>query len=216
MVGCEESQIVTEAFRKKGHEAFSCDILETSGQHPEWHIQGDVLEQLDKGWDMGIFFPPCTYLSNAGIGWFNEKKYGQKAIERKMKRIKALEFFKKLYAAPIKKICIENPAGWANSTFRKPDQVIQPYFFGDNHLKGTCLWLRGLPKLIHIKENDLFYKKTHLPKPEPISIQQRKPSKYYKGGEEKKRYFTDAFSRNAKIRSKTFPGIANAFADQWS
>jgi hypothetical protein len=162
-----------------------------------------------------IAHPPCTYLSYAGIGWFNEEKYGEKARERKVKRDEAMRFFEQLYAAPIKKICIENPVGWANSHFRKPDQVIQPYFFGDNHKKGTCLWLKNLKPLLHVKEADLFYAATHLPEPEPLAIQFRKPSKYYKGGEIKKRYFTDAATRSAKVRSMTFMGIANAMAEQW-
>jgi hypothetical protein len=214
LVACEESQAVCIEFRKLGHEAYSCDILPCSGGHPEWHIQGDVLEQLDKDWDLMIGHPPCTYMSNAGIGWFNEEKYGSKALKRKKNREDAMIFFLKLYNAPIEKICIENPVGWPNSVFRKPDQVIHPFFFGDEHKKGTCLWLKNLPKLIYCKEDNLFETKT-LVEPKVISVQYRKPGKYYKGGEEKKRYFTDAFSRDAKIRSKTFPGIAKAMAEQW-
>lgn len=117
-----------------------------------------------------------------------------------------------MYNSPIKKICLENPVGWVNSVFRKPNQTIQPHFFGDPHVKRTCLWLKGLPRL------NGHYDIAGLPeygKPEPLAIQYRKPSKYYKGGEEKKRYFTDFGSRNAKERSKTFPGIAQAMADQW-
>lgn len=216
IVGCELSQVVMSAFLKKGHDAYSCDTEPCEGNYPERHFQEDILQLLKREkFDLGIFHPPCTYLSNAGIGWFNEEKYGQKAVERKRKREKAMEFFMQLYNSSILKLCVENPVGYPNSCFRKPDQVVQPYFFGDNHKKGTCLWLRGLPKLIHIKESDLFCEKTHLPEPAPISIQYRKPSKYYKGGEEKKRYFTDAYTRNAKVRSVTFPGIANAMANQW-
>lgn len=162
-----------------------------------------------------IGHPPCTYLSNAGIGWFNEDKYGQKAIDRKQKRNDAMIFFLRMYNAPIDKICLENPVGYPNTFFRKPDQVIQPYFFGDCHKKGTCLWLKGLPKLIHTKQDDLFAQRTHTAAPQPLIVQYRKPSKYYNGGEVKNRYFTDAFSRDSKTRSKTFQGIANAMAEQW-
>ena len=214
LIACEESQTVCLTFRERGHEAFSCDIQDCSGGHPEWHIKDDAIKVAYSGeWDMMIGHPPCTYLSNAGIGWFNEK-YGEKAIIRKANRTEAMDFFMKLYNAPIEKICIENPVGYPNSFFRKPDQVIHPYFFGDEHKKGTCLWLKNLPKLFYCKQDSLFETKTVV-EPKIMSIQYRKPSKYYKGGEEKKRYFTDAYSRNAKTRSKTFPGIAQAMATQW-
>lgn len=215
LIGCEESQAVCIEFRKLGIEAFSCDTQECSGGHPEWHIKEDVLKVVNDGWDMMIGHPPCTYLSNAGIGWFNEEKYGEKAVKRKANRNEAMEFFMKLYNAPIKRICLENPVGYPNSVFRKPDQVIQPYFFGDAHKKGTCLWLKNLPKLIYCKADNLFETQTTV-EPKVLAIQYRKPSKYYKGGEEKKRYFTDAGKRNAKVRSKTFDGIAKAMAEQWS
>lgn len=215
LIGCEESQAVCIEFRKLGIEAFSCDTQECSGGHPEWHIKEDVLKVVNDGWDMMIGHPPCTYLSNAGIGWFNEEKYGEKAVKRKANRNEAMEFFMKLYNAPIKRICLENPVGYPNSVFRKPDQVIQPYFFGDAHKKGTCLWLKNLPKLIYCKADNLFETQTTV-EPKVLAIQYRKPSKYYKGGEEKKRYFTDAGLRNAKVRSKTFDGIAKAMAEQWS
>jgi len=213
-VACEESQVVTIAFRKRGHEAYSCDVIPCSGGHPEWHIQDDCLKHLDDGWDIMIAFPPCTYLSNAGIGWFNEEKYGNRAKQRKIKRQAAYTFFMNLYTSSIPKICIENPVGFVNGIF-KPTQIIQPYYFGDNARKRTCLWLKELPALIHSGETDLFYKKTHIKEPTPLKIQYRKPSKYYKGGEEKKRYFTDVVSRKSIVRSKTFIGIANAMADQW-
>lgn len=213
LIGCEYSGIVRDAFLAKGHNATSCDLLPTESPGP--HYQGDIFDIIDETFDLMIAFPPCTYLTNAGIGWFNIERYGEKAIKRRENRETALGFFIKLYNSPIKKVALENPVGYANTKFRKPDQVIQPYFFGDNHKKGTCLWLKGLPKLYHTKIDNLFYQKTHIPEPQPLSIQYRKPSKYYKGGEEKKRYFTDAYTRNAHIRSKTFPGIAQAMADQW-
>jgi len=217
LVACEESQAVCIAFREGGHQAFSCDLLPCSGGHPEWHIQGDAIEQCYLGtWDLIIGHPPCTYLTNAGIGYFNIEKWGDKAKERRRLRDEALEFFIKMYNSPVKKLCLENPVGWVNSQFRKPNQTIQPHYFGDHHLKRTCLWLRGLPRLngTHAAALD----KHHL-KPEPRSVNVRKPSKYYHGGEAKKRYFSDytgpGGAKTGKERSKTFPGIARAMAEQW-
>lgn len=215
LVACEESQAVTIELRKLGHIAYSNDIQDCSGGHPEWHLQCDVFDAINSDkWEIMIAFPPCTYLSNAGIGWFNEERYGEKARQRKMNRMDALGFVKKLYQSKIDKVAIENPVGYLNKNFRKPDQIIQPYYFGDNDRKRTCLWLKNLPKLIHTKQEDLFYNKTHIAAPEPFTIHLRKPSKYYSGGEIKKRYF-DNKSRDSKARSKTFPGIAKAMAEQW-
>nr|DAG56052.1 MAG TPA: tRNA (cytosine(38)-C(5))-methyltransferase [Caudoviricetes sp.] len=161
LVACEESQRVCIEFRKLGFNAFSCDIRACSGDHPEWHIQGDVIKVMQAydfetmtlerhaihGWDCMIAFPPCTYLTNTGNRWFNVERYGEKARERIAQRIKAREFFMRLYNANIKHIAIENPIGHINTAFRKPDQIIQPYFFGDPERKSTCLWLKGLPPL---------------------------------------------------------------------
>lgn len=213
LLACECSNTVSKEFRKLGHYVLSCD-LQANDEDQTNHYQGSVFDVLNDGWDMMIGHPPCTYLSNAGIGWFNEEKYGEKAVKRKANRTEAMDFFIKLYNAPIKKICLENPVGYLNSVFRKPDQIIQPYFFGDEHRKTTCLWLKNLPKLIYCKQDNLFETKT-LVEPKVMAVQYRKPSKYYKGGEEKKRYYTDAYSRNAKVRSKTFEGIAKAMAEQW-
>lgn len=213
LLACECSNTVSKEFRKLGHYVMSCD-LQPNDEDQTFHYQGSIFDILNDGWDMMIGHPPCTYLSNAGIGWFNEEKYGEKAVKRKANREEAMEFFLKLYNAPIERICLENPVGYPNSVFRKPDQVIQPYFFGDEHKKGTCLWLKNLPKLIYCKADNLFETKTTV-EPKILAIQYRKPSKYYKGGEEKKRYFTDAGTRNAKVRSKTFEGIARAMAEQW-
>jgi len=202
LIACEESQRVCEAFRKKGHESYSCDILPCSGGHPEWHIQGDVLEHLNENWDMMIAHPPCTYLSNAGIGWFNEEKYGDKARLRKENRLEAFEFVMKLANAPIEKIVIENPVGWLNSHYKKPTQIIQPYYFGDEESKRTCLWIKGLEPL------------------KPTKIVKPKIYAYYKRGKKKGKpiYGNDymKFSEDrGMIRSKTFQGIADAMADQW-
>lgn len=223
LVACEESQIVTIEFRKRGHEAYSCDLQACSGGHPEWHIIADVFEVIQGGWfttesgglvyveswDMLIGFPPCTYLTYAGIAYFNEEKYGDKAKERKALRQSAVEFFLKLYNTEIPKVCIENPVGYMNTILPNGNrQKVQPYFFGDPHVKGTCLWLRGLPKLNGIPGAK---------KPSPLSVQSRRPGKFYKGGEVKNRYFVDVkSSKSAKERSKTFPGIARAMAQQWS
>lgn len=200
LVACEESQAVTIAFRDKGHQAYSCDLIDCSGGHPEWHIKGDVLEILNDGWDMLIGFPPCTYLSYAGTRHWNNPG-------RLEKRLKALEFFGKMWTAPINKICLENPKGCASPTIAKYNQIIQPYYFGDEDRKTTCLWLKNLPNLIHVENNNnLFYKKTHVDKPEPYGV--------LSSG--KKTYFSDGKHRDPKIRSKTFPGIAEAMSNQWN
>ena len=190
LIACEESQIVCKTFRESGHEAFSCDILDCSGGHPEWHIKGDVLEQLDKGWDLMIAHPPCTYLSYAGTRhWDNPG--------RAEKREKAMKFFLALANAPIEKICIENPLGYPSKAFRKYDQIINPFQFGHPERKRTCLWLKNLPLLIS----------TEIVEPEkPHSVDKTTGHK---------RYFTDGKHRKAINRSKTFPKIAKAMAKQW-
>lgn len=202
LVACEESQAVCIELRKLGHEAFSCDVQECSGDKPEWHIKGDVIEQLTKGWDMMIAFPPCTYLSSAGLHWNNR-------IEGRSAKTKlALSFVQKLMNAPIDKIAIENPVGRINTSISKASQIIEPYYFGDNEKKRTCLWLKNLPLLQHFKETDLFDVKTHIDRPKPKYID--------RSG--KARYFTDALCgpERQKQRSKTFPGIAKAMAMQWT
>lgn len=141
LIACEESQAVTIAFRNKGHEAFSCDIQECSGGHPEWHLIGDVVYFLNNGWDLMIAHPPCTYLANAGLHYLKTKP------ERREQLKKAFEFVLTLWSAPIEKIAIENPIWWLNTNWKRPTQIIQPYYFGDNELKTTCLWLKCLPKL---------------------------------------------------------------------
>lgn len=129
LIACEESQTVCKAFRAKGHEAYSCDIQPCSGGHPEWHLQDDVLKHLE-GWDLIIAHPPCTYLTVAGNRHFDVSRYGQKAIGRINDRIKAAEFFMQIVNAPCDHIAIENPVGYMNTHYRKPDQIIQPYYFG--------------------------------------------------------------------------------------
>jgi len=200
LLACEESQAVTVELRKLGHEAWSCDLQETSGEHPEWHIQGDVLPLLKESWDMLIGFPPCTYVTYAGTRHWNNDG-------RLEKRLDALQFFAALWLAPIKHICLENPKGCASPTIAKYSQEIQPYYFGDREMKTTWLWLKNLPLLQHYGVNDLLNNQTHTDKPDPHSILKTtgKPT-----------YFADGKTRDAKIRSKTFPGIARALAEQFT
>jgi hypothetical protein len=140
LVACEESQAVTKAFRNKGHEAFSCDIIDCSGGHPEWHIKGDALNVMKQPlWDMVIAFPPCTDLAVSGARWFKEKR----ADGRQQRSIDFFMQFTKLKC----KWAIENPIGIMSSNYRKPDQIIQPWQFGHGETKATCLWLNGLPNL---------------------------------------------------------------------
>lgn len=214
LVACEYSGTVRDAFTALGHDAVSCDILPTESQGN--HYQGNVFDIINDGFDLMIAFPPCTYLSHAGIRWFSVETYGEKAIKRIHSRHDALGFVLSLYYSTIPKVAIENPVGYLSSAFRKPDQIIEPYYFGDNHRKRTCLWLKNLKPLVHIKTENMFEMATHLPEPQPLAVQFRKPSKYYKGGELKKRYFTEASTRNAHVRSRTFQGIADAMAEQWS
>jgi len=201
LVACEESQAVTIELRKLGHEAFSCDLLPCSGSHPEWHIQGDALQQLNKGWEMLIAFPPCTDLAVSGARHFERKQ--QDGSQQK-----SIEFFMEFVNAPIEKIAVENPIGIMSKLYRKPNQIIQPYQFGDKAQKSTCLWLKNLPNLqpTDIVEKGEFF--------EFIT----------KKGEKKRMAMWYYMAlRNAKtpeerrtLRSKTFPGIAKAMAEQWT
>lgn len=199
---CEWSGTVRDEFLKAGHDAISCDLLPTESPGP--HIQGDCRDYDWSGYDLVIAHPPCQYLSTVANRAMKENP--QRIIDRQ----KALAFFLWCYYLPAEKVCVENPTGYVNSQFRKPDQIIHPYFFGDREMKRTCLWLRGLPPLIHSEEHDLFFKKTHTKKPEP----------YYQIGGEKKKgqnvYFIEAQTKDKnKVRSKFFPGIAKAMAEQW-
>lgn len=201
LLACEESQAVTIELRKLGHEAYSCDLLPCSGGHTEWHTQGDVTELLKEKWDMIIAFPPCTFLTVTGNRWFNVDRYGDKALKRIEDRKEAIDFFMLFANADCEKIAIENPVGTMSSEWRKPDQIIQPYQFGDAFEKKTCLWLKGLPKLEY----------TNIVEP-PERTQ-------FKSGKTMASWYSDAFKlpkeERAKLRSKTFPGIAKAMADQW-
>lgn len=198
---CEESQAVTIELRKLGHEAYSCDILPCSGGHPEWHLQQDVTPLLKEKWDMIIAFPPCTHLAVSGARHFEQKiKDGRQQ--------QGIDFFMQFANADCPRIAIENPIGIMSTKYRKPDQIIQPWMFGDKYTKSTCLWLKGLPKL------------------EPTNIVEH--GEYFewvdKKGKKKRqpKWFYDALKKaktseeRSLIRSKTFPGIALAMATQWT
>lgn len=188
LIACEESQRVCEAFRKKGHEAFSCDILPCSGGHPEWHIQDNVLNHLEENWDMMIAHPPCTHLAVSGAAWFKNKQNEQMA---------ALRFVRYLLNSSISKIALENPVSVISTRIRKPDQIIHPWMFGHTEQKTTCLWLKNLPKLT--ETNNVKTEMLKLPKNKRERLHYLPPSK-----------------NRAIERSKTFQGIADAMADQWS
>lgn len=183
LVACEYSGIVREAFAKKGHDAWSCDLLPTEIEGK--HIQGNVLDWLDLEWDLMIAHPPCTHLAVSGARWFKDKKEEQK---------EAIKFFMDLVSAPISMICVENPVSIMSTKYRKPDQIIQPWQFGHDASKKTCLWLKNLTKLepTNVILKDIYANQT--------------PSGQNKLGPSPDR---------AKIRSKTYQGIANAMAEQW-
>ena len=200
-MACEESQAVTIELRKLGHEAYSCDIEPCSGGHPEWHLQQDVTEILKEKWDMIIAFPPCTYLSNAGA----VRLYPQKGVlnqERYEKGLKAKDFFMLFYNADCPKIAIENPIQTRVFGLPKYDQIVQHYQFGHPYSKKTCLWLKGLPKL------------------NPTEIITENIISWVSGGSKdhqgRPRKQSGTKIRDSKTRSKTFPGIAKAMAEQWA
>ena len=202
LVACEESQVVCLAFRALGHEAYSCDVQECSGGNPEWHIQGDVIPLLKDSWDMIIAFPPCTHLTSAcACAWERKRADGSQQM--------AAEFFMSFANAGCERIAIENPVGWMNTHYRRPDQIIQPWMFGDEARKRTCLWLKGLPKLSPTKivSQGKLYQITR--KSGPRAGSTYIASYWYQAASWK-----NPIDR-AKIRSKTFPGIAKAMAEQW-
>lgn len=237
LIACEESQAVCKAFRKRGHEAYSCDIIECSGGHPEWHIQGDVLKVLNPTksndgytqeyiefktmdnvphiiigkWDMIIAFPPCTHLAVSGARHFEKKRADGRQRE-------GIEFFCQFLNADCKKIAIENPIGIISGDYIpqhfpdlaekynlpiKPSQIIQPYEYGHNAKKSTCLWLKGLPLL----------KPTNIVKPDLIQYTCKSGKRVTFS-----RHMVQGFENGerAKSRSKTFEGVAKAMAEQWS
>lgn len=216
LVACEESQRVCISFRERGFEAYSCDLLPCSGGHPEWHIQGNVLSLMSIGeyglikeyytqdnklhyidkWDLIIAHPPCTYLAVCGNKYFNVDKYGFKAIKRRAERKEAIKFFMIFVNAPCKHIAIENPVGVMSTVYRKPDQIIQPWMFGESFSKKTCLWLSGLPKL------------------KPTNIVEKGEIITFSSGKSMPKWYADLWG-NSSERSKTFWGVARAMAEQW-
>ncbi len=219
LIACEESQRITIEMRKLGNECYSCDIDEPSGGHPEWHINQDVLpllngncefttmdgvfHKIEGEWDLIIVHPPCTYLTVSGNRWFNVEKYGDKARERMCLREEAYDFFMKFVNAKCVRIAIENPVGYMNTHYRKPDQIIQPYQFGDPERKTTCLWLKNLPKLI---PTDIV---------NPNITNSTTGHSGYSSWHMDMQYIGKSKKEHSKMRSKTFPGIAKAIAEQW-
>lgn len=221
LIACEESQAVCIEMRRLGHNAFSCDVQECSGGHPEWHIMGDVLplingrckfktmdgktHRIEGRWDLLIAHPPCQKLSNAGTVNMGRKdsvcatsKWRERFLQD---RCDAAIFFMTFLTADCDKICVENPDGYMNTHFRKPDQHIEPYEYGDAWKKKTGIWLKGLPPL----------QPTQVVKPVGKWVQQNK-----KGRPAKSEAWEVIGTRSAKMRSKTFPGIARAMAEQWA
>jgi len=200
LVACEESQVVTKEFRALGHEAWSCDILECSGGCPDWHIQGDVIPILKDNWDMVLGFPPCTHLAVSGAAHFAKKK----ADGRQQEGIDFFMEFTKLDHVP--KVLIENPIGIMSKLYRKPDQIIQPYQFGEDASKRTCLWLKGLPPLIETCR--VVGRMVTTPSGKVVERWANQCSNY---GHDK----TAPSPERSRIRSKTYLGIAKAIAQQY-
>lgn len=202
LIACEESQTVCKEFRALGHQAYSADILPCSGGYPEWHIQGDVTKILNDGWDLMIAHPPCTYLAVSGNKWLYNKD-GSKNEERWKNRAEALDFVRTLLEAPIDRIALENPVSVISSQIRKPDQIVQPYMFGDQATKTTCLWLKNLPPLY------------------PTDLVDKGERVVYKSGKSHPKWYAEALSKaktteeRRTLRSKTFIGIAKAMVNQW-
>lgn len=195
LVACEESQAVAFQLRKRGIEAYSCDLLPCSGNHPEWHIQADALEVAKMEWDAVLAFPPCTHLASSGASWFEQK-------QRDGRQQMGIGFFLAFTALDhVPYVAIENPVGIMSNIYRKPDQIIQPWMFGDPHEKKTCLWLKGLPKL------------------EPTDIVEPNPRIRYESGKTYPDWHTETRSlkghARSVVRSKTFPGVAKAMGKQW-
>jgi site-specific DNA-cytosine methylase len=188
LVACEFSGVVRDAFTKYGHEAWSCDLLPTEA--PGNHIQDDVLKILPAGWDLMIAHPPCTHLAVSGAKFFKEKQADGRQQQ-------AIDFFMALINAPIPKICVENPIGIMSTKFRKPDQIIQPWQYGHETTKATCLWLKGLPKLV------------------PTNVVGKGERKHYASGKSSPMWHAKTGGGCGKERSITFQGWADAMAEQW-
>jgi len=193
LIGCEESQEICKAFRALGHEAYSCDLQPSSGGKPEWHLQMDVFKAIElKPWDLAIFHPDCTYLTISANKWYKDQPKRKSGVlvgaERRQAREEAVLFFMRLINCDIPRIAVENPVGIMSTRYRKPDQIIHPWQYGHGETKATCLWLKGLPKLV--------------------------PTNIVEGREQRLHKLPNTPDR-AKLRSKTYSGWAAAMATQW-
>lgn len=229
LIACEESQTVCKAFRARGINAYSCDILPSSGGHPEWHFNSDVFDIIDNNggrlengedyyiegeWDLMIAHPPCTYLAVSGARWYyhpedkhlptRKRRPHPRFPDRAKHRDEALDFFIRLLEAPIERIAVENPVGIISTNYRKPDQTVHPWMFGDEASKATCLWLKNLPEL------------------EPTKIVGKGERVVLSSGRSLPKWYSDSFHTSIPtemrrtLRSKTFQGFADAIAEQWS
>jgi hypothetical protein len=208
LIACEESDEVRGRFESLGFDAWSCDLQENRNPNAK-HYQGNVFDIINDGWDAMIAFPPCTHLAVSGARHFEQKRKDGRQKE-------GIDFFMEMINAPIKHIAVENPMGIMSTIYKKPSQIIQPYFFGDEAQKTTCLWLKNLPLLYHNRTPNLFDTDiTHVGKGDMIEFISKKGVK-----KSQPKWYADAFKLNAdersKVRSKTFPGIANAMATQWA
>ena len=208
LIACEESDEVRGRFEALGFDAWSCDLQENRNPNAK-HYQGNVFDIINDGWDAMIAFPPCTHLAVSGARHFEQKR-------KDGRQQQGIDFFMEMINAPIKHIAVENPMGIMSTIYKKPSQIIQPYFFGDEAQKTTCLWLKNLPLLYHNRTHNLFDTDiTHVGKGDMIEFISKKGVK-----KSQPKWYADAFKLNAddrsKVRSKTFPGIANAMATQWA
>ena len=202
LVACEESQAVTIELRKLGHEAFSCDLLDQSGGHPKWHIKGDAVKEAYSGkYDMMICFTPCTHLAVSGA-----RHFAKKIADGRQQQ--GIDLFMSFVNAPIDKIAIENPIGIMSTNYRKPNQIIQPWMFGDKAQKSTCLWLKGLPNLV---ATDIVEKGAFKEWISAKGVKKRQALWFYEALQKAK-----TSAERSTLRSKTFPGIAKAMASQWT
>ena len=218
LVACEESQATTKAFRELGFEAFSCDLLPCSGGHPEWHFQQDVFRVIeDHHWDLMVAHPPCTFLASSGVQWlshpddvdlpFEDRRPHPKYPQRRQDMLDSVAFVHALYNSNIKHVAIENPIGLLSSRWKKPDQIVQPWMFGDEAKKSTCLWLKSLPKLT---ETNIVGTGKQFEWVDKKGNKKSQPMWYYEALQK-----TKTKEERQTLRSKTFPGMAKAFASQW-
>jgi len=213
LVGCEESQAVCIEFRKLGHEAYSCDLKPCSGGHPEWHLQMDLFEaiKLVKP-QLGIMHPPCTYLTVTANKWLKDqpelKSGALVGKARREARREAVDFFMQIAKCDIYQVCIENPVGCMSSIWRPADQIIHPYMFGDPYHKATCLWLKNLPLLRSSREVKVTPEERYFWIDSKTGKKKSQPTWYAKASQKD--------GLRGEIRSKTFPGIARAMAEQWT